>query len=188
LGLGEQSERDSLLLRVTDEGRSLSTVVYFLGFVEHTTGRHPVLDSKKLEIFSKDGIEKAKNILLARIRTEAEKGTVLDLPDPMNIVFRWRDWAGKDEVTIKLNSYLNTSEGLLKLMKAFSSEIKSVGGDDTEIVRIRTEIRLKYLQEFFDVPALKQKVAQLKNSQDIKLSDDEINLINGFLSGESLDF
>ncbi len=112
-------QRDELLLFLIESSPCLSSLVDYVARQERIGEK-----TEKLT-FSDEALTKAKSMLLARIKQSGNQGTLLNLPDILNILFRWRDWSTTAEVSDFLNIEIQTDTGLLGVLVAFMKIVKS---------------------------------------------------------------
>ena len=155
------------------------TVVTLVSTIEAANGQPPYIDDEGQDLFSHEGIDEAKNRLLKRIRKARDQDQLFSLSDHLEVIFRWSDWAGPDEVKSYLCQQIESDEGLLRVLVAFISEIRSAGGG--EGTTVSRYVRRSYLEQFLDLEELTARVQQVTQSPPHDPTDDERLALQSFL-------
>ena len=177
----DQAEQDATLNLLAKEARSLSALVDFLALVAKSGNRQSYGATDGQPLFSSKAVEETIAIVLGRIRESAKQGQLLMLPDPLNVIFRWRDWAGTtEEVSRYIAETVETDEGLLRVLVAFVSEIQSSGGYYGDVLVTKFANR-EYLAMFLDLSSITPRVQALLENPPRDLSKAETMALQTFL-------
>ncbi len=168
--IDDAEKRDRLLAEIARGAPSLSAVIFFVALLH---------DDQRQPMFSQAAIKEARALLVERIHRTAKERKLLTLPDPLNIIFRWRDWASKDAVAEYLSDVIKTDDGLLQVLVAFLHEYTSSDGTTTQVTRF---VEKNYLAEFLDVEALATRVQALKDLPPRELTSEEALAVQTFLA------
>lgn len=107
---------------------------------------------------SNECIEKLKALCLTKIR-EAAKGRI-DQKHLLNILYRWKEWAGEEEPQRYCESLIQTREGLLDFLRTASIPVRSSGLGDY-VARVNWRIHQADVEAFVPFEVIESKINAL---------------------------
>jgi predicted KAP-like P-loop ATPase len=125
-------------------------------------GRERLMDESQLERF--------KALCVERLKAAARDGTLLKQPDLLELLYRWRDWAGEEEPRQWVASLLESSDGVVRFLVTVTTPYRVNG-------KRRWRVRLKYVEDFADVQRIEEVVS---GGFPRELQEDEKNAIREF--------
>lgn len=126
------------------------------------------------EFVSADFVRDLKAICVEKIQAAVSENR---LPKELaSLLFRWRDWAGQEPPAAFCAELINTSDGLLRFLKAFVNCSTSQGMSD-HVAKLRWYIRRRDIETFSPFELVEAKVnalpAQLVLSEEDKRAVDQ---------------
>lgn len=127
------------------------------------------------EFVPADILRDLKGICIEKINASAAAGR---LPNQIaEILYRWREWAGPEEPTAFCTRLVETTDGLLRLLKAFLVCGRSHGMSD-HVAKLRWFIRRRDIEAFLSFDLVEAKVNALPT--DLELSTDDKRAVDAF--------
>lgn len=120
-------------------------------------------EESKERLLRSEDLEALKRLCVDKIVTSAANGTLIENPDLLGILYRWKEWAGDDPAKAWTTRVAETPEGALRLAKAFMSKsiIQSFGDYGG---RVQWYVRLSDVESFIRPETLEEKLSTLDPS------------------------
>jgi predicted KAP-like P-loop ATPase len=155
--LKSSSDRLEVLETAIRNARGLGLAVQVVKSAESALKKKPAIEGNWVDPAD---LEKLKAALLERIRAAAESGELLRRPDAANILFRWHEWAGPDEVKQYLSGALGGPREWMHFIRAFVTKSFQQGMNDSA-PEVKQFIRLSEPEIFVELDSLMKVVADL---------------------------
>jgi predicted KAP-like P-loop ATPase len=155
--------------------KSLGAIVTFVSLEtpKEEEGRHEYL-------FTTEEHKVLKDLTVQKIRTFSKLKTFSKIPDLLNVLFRWKDWATIDEPKNYVTKLLKTDNGICEFLSGCISQTTSYGIED-HVAITKTKINIKWMEEIVDVEELKKKVEKISKKKHNNLSEQDNACLNLFL-------
>ena len=180
----DRESRANTLYQLASSAKGLSALVYLVSLIERMIGDPRDLDSERTEFISVDSLDDLRQVVLARIRDEAETSQLSSRPALAMILSRWKDWTGEEEPKRYAARLLQNDEGLLDLLTGFVTHTQSWGGQSGAITRTpmihRTAIDL-----FINGESVRERVQAIRERRWESLTDERREAVEAFLDAMS---
>ncbi len=117
-------------------------------------------------IVSAEDIEPSKQYLLSQIKKFAEDDSLLKNEDLAFFLYRWKEWESKEAVQSYVNKLISTKQGVINLLRGFTSKVYSTAGDYFHLDK-------KGLSEFISIENLDQAISLITKEDIAKMSEEE---------------
>ncbi|MBI4322937.1 MAG: hypothetical protein HY596_01530 [Candidatus Omnitrophica bacterium] len=160
----DQKRRGQLLLRAMKETTGLYLAVRKTA--NEDDGPHLQKQPDDFLVDEADSQELRK-VSIEKIRKAANSGVLATHPRMAFILYRWREWASKEEPTGWVTNLVESKQGLLSFLAAFLQRSTSQSIGDY-VARVNWRIKLKDLEDFISLDVLEKKVEQLTTETPAK--------------------
>ena len=146
-----EGERDALLISAFKDGQSVTFLTMAISAIEdaHKTPKDHG-PSAVLTTIKKETVVDLKLLAVERINAFAQNGSLIDTPNLLSVLFRWKDWGTPDDPRRWVAGFVFDKEKLARLLSTFLSETKIQTFGDA-VGRIRHTLNLKNLGDFLDL-------------------------------------
>jgi hypothetical protein len=146
---------------------------------------------QKFPNLTEEIVDRLKATAVDVIEAAARSNKLYDAPGLPAILYRWRQWGGKEHADAYIEStFLNDPRSAVSFVSRFMARSQSISAGDL-IAKVTTHIQLKSIAEFVDLHQLAQLV---RSSVDSELKPEELEAKRLFLrnmdqleSGKSID-
>jgi len=128
--------------------------------------KKPSEPKEKLTVESEQ-LERLESIASKKIEEWAENGQLAKHERLPYILFRWRNWGGKDKVNSFISSMIKGDDGLINFITSFLKKIKSQTAGD-HFMKITWEINLDEIKEFIDLSKVESRIRKIFSSKGYK--------------------
>lgn len=173
-------ERKKILLNSINSSDQINIIVEVIWHLLHqhneeTENKYIIPNDER--IISSQDLEEFKKLGISKIKDAANDNSILNSPDPTNVLFRWQEWSEENEVKRWSKNKIESDSGLLDYLYAFKSEQKwqNIGmftGDGDIAMRTKLRVNPKDLENFIDLNIIFDRVKKLlkKDSVDQKFN------------------
>ena len=121
-------------------------------------------------------LSELKALCVEKIREAAESGVLRSHPRLKYVLYRWREWASREEVAKWINQMIETNEGLLDFLQRSLHKSRSLGTGEY-LMREKVELRLKEIEDFLPVEAVESRVAEVDEAE---LTEEQRQAVDAF--------
>lgn len=176
-----RTERKQTIINAINQTSNIFLPVYFVSLITPDSEKGQESNEATVELeFSADDIIELHALCVQKIKAASTSSEFSKLPRVGTILFRWLRWGNADEVKEYVGKLVETDEGLLDLLQALSTEVRSSGGGR------RIEISQDYITSFIDIDHIETKVKNMKNNKWDQLDERQKELIEAFLKKKTL--
>ena len=166
--------RDPRLIASFEDGLSITYLCHAILTIEDAREKGIAHGSAAaLADVDADTVATLKDIALRRIQRLASDGRLLDVPELLCVLIRWREWGGEAAVREWAQGISADPMNLLKFMGAFLSQSKSHRVGDV-VGSIRHTVQLKWMAEFIELQKAAEQIDKLEQGKGI---DPEFTLV-----------
>jgi predicted KAP-like P-loop ATPase len=117
----ERSERFELLKTAITQARSISITKSEVVVLAQQHGKYggEGATPENERILSEEQVPVLERIVLDKVRSAAEQGTLLETPSLASVLHAWRGWAGEEEPRSWVEHIIEDEHSLVKLLTAF---------------------------------------------------------------------
>jgi hypothetical protein len=160
------------LSRLIQQTDNLSALVHFVEWLEDEPSASPTL--------SKETLDGAKSQIADKILRAARTGSLVQEPDFGNILFRWRNWAGREDPVAYVAQMVQGSDQdiVTFLMGMTTAKVSSNGGEPLRtIVMLQESVRV-----LIDPTIIENRVREIKDKNWESLSDKQKTAVGAYLT------
>lgn len=177
--LGEEARFDALKDAMA-KGKATFTVIHEIASLGLQHGKYgdPEAAPENERLINTQHLEELERFALEKIRAGAREGSLIHCPHLQDVLNRWHDWAGDDEVKQWTQTFITSDEGLAEflpkfLLKTFSQSVSDVIG--------KSYYRLdpKWFEPFLEPTQIIDRVRSL--AQDKKLPENQKIAVRQFI-------
>lgn len=148
--------------------RSLFTIVHAVSIQDQEHGKYhtketPTTPEEKRTVNSEQ-LEELEKIALNKIEAWAEDGRLKKHKNLPYILFRWKEWGGRDKVVSFVDNMVKNDEGLTDFITAFLTKSTSQSLGDY-VYKINWRISIKSIAEFIEIGEILPRVKNIVNSE-----------------------
>lgn len=163
----DEPNRFDVLKGAMSNGRAVSNIVCEIAVLGQEHGKYgePNPDSEGARTVNAVHLQELEKVGLGRIRElAAQGGALLQARGSLDILYRWRDWAGEEEVKKWVQDITSRDAGLLPFLELFLR--KSLVEYGTR-VSTQTKFGLKSLSDFLEPSAIVNRVRGLPSHEEL---------------------
>lgn len=135
-------------------------------------------DRQEDQLVTAEHLQALEALALEKVRSAARDGTLDRVPRLLGILYRWRDWAGPEEVQRWVQQLVATDEGMLLLLERLVHTTRTWNVSDIA-VQSQPMFSLNSLAAFAEPLPLAPRAQEL--AQNGKLTDSQRNAVTLFL-------
>ena len=111
-------------------------------------------------VLREESLPRFQALCLERIRSAAAEGKMHSQPDLAHLLFRWKEWAGPEEVRKWVSGQISSREGAISFLRPFlHSGTTHTAGD--QVAKIHWFIKLSEIENFADSEQLERILADV---------------------------
>ncbi len=174
----DEARRFDVLRRAIQEGRALSTICREIATLDQEQGRHGQDGSVPENEWEVNAVHlnDLEAICVEKIRQAAADTTLLDASSILNVLHRWKEWAGLEEPSAWVRDQVKTDRGLIDLLaKLMSSTTVHSGDGSKRFERLDPE----WLKAFLDPAEIIGRIRKLAG--DTSLIETETRSVRQFV-------
>jgi len=167
---------------IENANNSIYTIVHEVGVQDQQHGKYT--DEKELPLdrvtVGPEQLEELHELALNKIRLWKSKPEFMKHNHLGAILYRWKEWAGIEEVKDFISNIVSTDDGLVNFIRAFLGRSVSYGmGDYTGKVNWRMD--LKDIGEFIDPKSIEPRIRNIYENDLAKYSEKQKIAVETFL-------
>jgi predicted KAP-like P-loop ATPase len=174
----DENTRLNIAENLIKKSKSLGAIITFVSLEE------PTKETKHEVILKPENHAVLKTLTLDKIRKMSKLKNFAKIPDLLNILYRWKDWAGIDEPKKYVEDLVNTNKGLSQFLLGCVTPITSHGMED-HVAVTKWKINKNYINEFIDVNSLKARVENMNKKERESLTVNENIALDLFIESFS---
>ncbi len=164
----EQSERFVVLKDAIKSGRAISTIVDELSSFGQQHGKYGGKERGASEetLMSVEHLEELEMLALDKVRQAAQEGLLLQLPGLPRILYRWGNWANRDEVKQWVGRVVQDDVGLIAFLEKFLQKTYSQTITDA-VGTMRYRLDPKWVEPFLKPDEIIDRARKLAEGTDL---------------------
>jgi len=181
-----EEKRCEVIKEAIKDSNTISVVVFITQTIEMVDNKSHSQDTSQEQQFSAESIKSIIGDTCNKIQSFAADYRLLESRSFLNIVFRWKDWAGMDKVIDFVNEVKKDDLRFIKLLSRFVKPYKTMGMTSSPS---QLPIKLSFVNYDMDIQSLDKLVnldetiiqieTILKNRPD--LSTEQIDICHKFI-------
>ena len=179
-------DRYNVLAESIQNGKATSIIVSIVTVLGQQHGKYSgtkQLDERTNQLISIEQVEKLELIALNKIKSDAEKGILINTPQLASILYRWRDWENKDAPRnwILKHNILIENQNIVNILVGFLQKVGSYGIGDRGS-KIEWRYNLDKMKSFVDPGIIIHKCRQIFNQHPEWLTGIKLIAIETFIN------
>lgn len=170
-----QESRKRILHESLEESDSIgiiSEMVHYLIYQHNEEEEKRYIVPVDERLIESNDIDTFKKLVLEKIRTISDSLKILQSPNPISLLYNWKEWGKEDEVKEWAKKVIETDDGLLNFLNAFKSEQRwrnmgMMGGGGDLVMRKTLRVNPKDIDNFIDTDSIIERVKLLANNKSI---------------------
>jgi len=107
------------------------------------------------------GVQELKNLCVSKILQRAGTGTLISHPRLGSLLNFWQEWSSVDEAKVWVGSLVESHEGLVRFLVAFTHEVRSYGAE-SYTYRSSWQTDLQGIERFVTAEQIESRLAGLE--------------------------
>ncbi|MFZ2053358.1 MAG: hypothetical protein WAU81_04095, partial [Candidatus Aminicenantales bacterium] len=181
-----EEERFSVLRESILKGRAVSIIVSRVTTLGQQHGKYGARGRPEEEkIITLDHLLQLEEIALSKIEAAAEDNELLKSPEMAHVLYRWRDWGGKEPVRNWASKATASDEGLTNLLVGFLSKSYSMGMTD-RVPKAHWRLNPDSIEPFLNPEQVYKRCKNLLESRPDLLTNEKKLAVETFIKGYAL--
>jgi predicted KAP-like P-loop ATPase len=168
----EENQRFQILYEAIKAGVALSIAEDRVAFFGQQHGKFGEKEPspKSEQTVNAEQLEALEQLVLQKIRTSAENGTLITTPKLVSVLWRWKAWSNKEEeIKEWISEITKSDEGLAKLLEHFGS-IQQIQSSENLASERYYRLDPKWLEPFIQPEKIINQVRLLAERMDLPKS------------------
>lgn len=176
----DESKRFEVLREAILNGEAVATITREVAIFDQQHGRYgakPPAPGEEVLVTS-EHLDELENIALQKIRDAVRRESLLTVPNLPGILYRWGEWAGKEESTQWVQQVIEDDAGLVTFLEKFLQKTYSQYMSDV-VGRTNHRLDPRWLEPFLDPSQIVDRVRKL--TENSGLTENEKTAILQFI-------
>jgi len=164
----DEPERFKVLKEAISNGKAVTTIVREVATLGQQHGKYgadqPAPEEDRL--ISAQHLQELEKIALEKIRNAAKEDILLQAPDLLHILYRWRDWAGEEEPKKWVQKVVSDDKKLVEFLEKSLQRTFRFSSLDA-VGQVQYRLDPEWLRPFLDPSEIIDRVRRLFDKGDL---------------------